>query len=219
MNLLIGLVDRIVVTTPSYLNFVRFSDKVRLIPWGVDYEFFHNNRVKENGYNVLFVGQMRPYKGLNILLKAIKGLKLNLHIVGDGPDQYRYRNLAEKLDIPNVYFYGNIDDLKLREFYSRCDVLAMPSISENEAFGLVTLEAAAAGCAVIATDLPGLRDVVGRFGVLIPPNDLDALRNALTQLSDREVRLKYVERGLREARRYSWHETGRKYDSLYRELI
>ena len=219
MNYMIGLADRIVVTTPSYLSFVKFSDKVRLIPWGVDYDFFHNRREKTDGYNVLFVGQMRPYKGLGILLKAIRGLDLNLHIIGDGPDRYRYQTLARRLSLKNEYFYGNLDDVKLREFYSRCDVLAIPSVSENEAFGLVTLEAAAAGCAVIATDLPGLRDVVGPFGILVPPNDLNALRRALISLSREDVRSRYVEKGLREARKYSWEETGRKYAELYRELV
>jgi len=98
-------------------------------------------------------------------------------------------------------------------------VLTIPSVSENEAFGLVTLEAAAAGCAVIATDLPGLRDVVGSFGMLVPPNDLEALRKALIHLSREDIRSRYIERGLREAKKYRWEETGRKYAALYRELV
>ena len=146
-------------------------------------------------------------------------MDLNLHVIGDGPDRYRYQALAKRLSLNNVHFYGNIDDLKLREFYSRCDVLTIPSVSENEAFGLVTLEAAAAGCAVIATDLPGLRDVVGPFGMLVPPNDLEALRKALIHLSREDVRSRYIERGLREAKKYRWEETGRKYAALYRELV
>jgi len=219
MNNLLGLADRVVVTSPSYKRFLRCREKVKVIPWGVDYEFFHAKRQNSDGYNVLFVGQMRPYKGLSLLLKAVKGLDLNLHVVGDGPDFPRYFELARKLNLSNVRFYGNIDDFKLRGLYSSCDVLVVPSVSMNEAFGLVTLEAAAAGCAVIASSLPGLSDVVRNFGVLVPPRDLGSLRDALIMLSDEDVRLKYVKRGFVESLKYRWRDVGERYAELYREVL
>ena len=219
MNKLIELADCIIVSTPSYAEYVRHAKNVYVVPWGVDYEFFHQPRKEHNGYNILFVGQMRPYKGIDILLKVAKELDAKFHIVGGGVYLKMYMKQAKKLQLSNVQFYGYLKDVELRNMYSQSDVLVLPSISTNEAFGLVALEAAAAGCVVVASDLPGVRDVVKPFGIIVPPGNLKALRETLMHFSMEENRVQYVEKGFKVAKKYSWSETGRKYDKVYKEVL
>jgi phosphatidylinositol alpha-mannosyltransferase len=89
----------------------------------------------------------------------------------------------------------------------------------NEAFGLVTLEAASAGCAVVASDLPGLRDVVKEFGLLVKPNDPQGLRDALLTLEDVAVREKYATRGRQAVKEYTWQKVAQNYTRIYSEAI
>ena len=217
-NILLKLADAVVTTSKSYYDMLPRNMRKYIVPWGVDYEKFSGERIPHEDYRVLFVGQMRPYKGLKILLQAAKGLDLTLNIVGDGPDRREYEEYAEKIGLKNIYFYGAISDEELRKLYLSSDVLVLPSVSMNEAFGLVTLEAAAAGCAVIASDLPGVRDLVKDFGLLIKPNDIDSLRDALLLFKDEYTRQRYVHRGLKVAARYSWRKVAEKYNEIYREI-
>jgi len=217
-NILLKLADAVVTTSKSYYDMLPGNMRKYIVPWGVDYEKFSGERIPHEDYRVLFVGQMRPYKGLKILLQAAKGLDLTLNIVGDGPDRREYEEYAEKIGLKNVYFHGAISDEELRKLYLSSDVLVLPSVSMNEAFGLVTLEAAAAGCAVIASDLPGVRDLVKDFGLLIKPNDIDSLRDALLLFKDEYTRQRYVHRGLKVAARYSWRKVAEKYNEIYREI-
>jgi phosphatidylinositol alpha-mannosyltransferase len=103
--------------------------------------------------------------------------------------------------------------------YLSSDVLVLPSVSMNEAFGLVTLEAASAGCAVVASDLPGLRDVVKEFGFLVKPKDPRGVRDALLTLGDEAVRAKYIAKGRRVVKEYSWQKVAEKYTRIYSEAI
>jgi rhamnosyl/mannosyltransferase len=211
--------DAVVVTSKSYYDMLRGCRRKYLIPWGVDLERFSGERIPHEGYRVLFVGQMRPYKGLKVLLEAITGLDAELWIVGDGPDRLEYEALAKKLGLERAHFFGSISEEELKKIYLSSDVLVLPSVSMNEAFGLVTLEADVAGCAVIASDLPGVRDIVKEFGILIKPYDVKGLREALLLLRDGSKRRKYVERGIEAAKKYSWRRAAEKYDKIYKKVI
>jgi glycosyltransferase involved in cell wall biosynthesis len=103
--------------------------------------------------------------------------------------------------------------------YLNNDVLALPSVSLNEAFGLVTLEAAAAGCAVVASDILGLRDIVKEFGLLVKPNNPQELREALLSLKDETVREKYATKGRYVVKEYSWRRVAEEYAKIYAEVI
>ncbi|MEM2514608.1 MAG: glycosyltransferase family 4 protein [Candidatus Bathyarchaeia archaeon] len=217
---LLKCADAVVVTSKSYYNMLPNNIKRKyIVPWGVDHERFSGPRIPHDDYRVLFVGQMRPYKGLKILLKAIKGIdNLTLNIIGEGPDRHKYEKYAKKLGLKKTYFHGFVSDENLIKHYLSSDVLVLPSISRNEAFGLVTLEAAAAGCVVIASDLPGVRDVVGEFGILIKPGDAKSLREALLALKDENLRRRYVKRGLKTIIKYEWRGAAREYDKIYKEI-
>ncbi len=218
-SFLLKRADAVVVSSESYSGVVRGCSRNYVVPWGVDFKKFSGIRVSHEGYNLLFVGQMRPYKGIKILLRAVKDIDAQLSLVGDGPERTKYEKYAQKLKVRNVHFYGAVSDDALRQMYLRSDVLALPSVSLNEAFGLVTLEAAAAGCAVIASDLLGLRDVVKEFGLLVKPNNPQELRDALLSLRDEIARQKYVAEGKRVAREYDWTRVAKEYAKIYKEVI
>jgi glycosyltransferase involved in cell wall biosynthesis len=218
-NVLLRFADAVVVSSKSYYNLLPECPRKYVVPWGVDVDKFSGNRTVHDGYRLLFVGQMRPYKGLDVLLQAMKGLDAELSLVGNGPYTIRYKKNAQKLGLRNVHFYGTVSDDQLRQMYLSNDVLVLPSVSMNEAFGLVTLEAASAGCAVVASDLPGVRDVVEDFGLLVKPNDPHRLRDVLLTLRDEAVREKCVTEGRRVVKEYSWHKVAEKYAEIYSEVI
>jgi glycosyltransferase involved in cell wall biosynthesis len=214
-NVAFKFVDAVIVTSKSYYNMVHACSRKYIVPWGVDYDKFSGERIPHNGYKLLFVGQMRPYKGIKVLLQAVKGIDAVLNVVGDGPYRAEYEGYAHRLGLDNVRFYGAVSNSVLRQMYLSSDVLVLPSVGVNEAFGLVTLEAAVAGCAVVASDLPGLRDVVEEFGVLVKPNDSKSLRDALIIMEDETVRKEYISRGLGAVTKYSWRKVAEEYAKIY----
>lgn len=218
-NILLKLADAVVVTSKSYYDMLHNCSRKYLVPWSVDRDRFSGRRIPHDGYGLLFVGQMRPYKGLRLLLRAVKGLDAMLSVVGDGPDRGKYENYAQELGLDNVRFYGAVPDDVLRRIYLSSDVLVLPSVSTNEAFGLVTLEAATAGCAVVASDLPGVRDVVKEFGLLVEPGDPRSLRDALITLGDEPVRQRYVTKGMRAVANYSWRRVAEDYIRIYKDVL
>jgi rhamnosyl/mannosyltransferase len=217
-NTFLKLADAIIVSSRSYYDIINHKN-IHIIPWGVDTERFSGEKLCNENYNLLFVGQMRSYKGVNVLLEAVKGLDLNLNIVGSGSMLQEYVKYSKELGLDNVYFHGNVSDKKLKYLYLISDVLVLPSIAMNEAFGLVTLEAASMRCAVIASDLPGLRDVVKDFGILVKPNDVESLRKNITLLKNVDIRNKYVKKGTTIISKYSWATVAKKYSKIYENVL
>jgi spore coat protein SA len=175
--------------------------KVHVVHDGVDWEEFnHVRNFTKSDNTVLFVGAIVPFKGLHILLDAVKilqkkGLNVRLKIVGSPylwtPDKGHmsyYRNLLDHgRKLPNVAFEGEKCGEDLLRAYKEAAVLAVPSISE-EAFGLVALEGMAAGLPVVASKIGGLTEIVKHeeTGLLVPPGNVEALASALERLIENE---------------------------------
>jgi glycosyltransferase involved in cell wall biosynthesis len=123
-----------------------------------------------------FVGALTDAKGVRVLADAIEGLDAELHVAGDGPLR---ATLASR---PRVVLHGQLKDAAMAGFYSSLDLIVVPSMCV-EAFGRVAVEAMAAGRPVIASDIGGLRDILGdcRGATLIEPGSTQALRNALAR--------------------------------------
>jgi glycosyltransferase involved in cell wall biosynthesis len=157
-------VDLTVTTSRYYADLlgVPGSRPVRVVPWGVD---LRAHRLRQRSglrpLRVLFVGQMRPYKGVEALLAALCGEHgIELVLIGSGEHLSEYRLLANGLGGTNVHFLGRVSDEELLDHYDSSDVIVLPSITKAEAFGLVVLEGMAAGCVPVVSDLPGVRDQV-----------------------------------------------------------
>lgn len=190
--------DRIVTSSQHYASQhrSRYGPLVRTIPWGVDVRTSPPSRGRRppGELHVLFVGQMRSYKGVETLLEAVAGQPwIKLTLVGHGVELPRYRRLAERLRLSNAHFTGRLADAGLQSQYEANDVVVLPSVTRAEAFGLVLLEGMAAGCVPVASDLPGVRDVAGPTGLLVPPGDPYVLGEALRGLASDAARLEELQ--------------------------
>jgi len=178
----------------SQAAFIKDDPRVRETPFGVDLERFRPRPdIVKNEPLAIFVGGLdraHYFKGVPVLLEAFaRALRTvseaRLAIVGDGDLRAAYEREALELGIEKrVWFVGKTSDSHLQECYghARCHVL--PSIDRSEAFGIVTLEAAACGVPSIVSDLPGVRTVVeeGVTGLRVPPGDAEPLARAMTEL-------------------------------------
>lgn len=137
----------------------------------------------------LFVGRLVYYKGVDVLLRALASVPgLGLAVVGTGPLEPQLRQLTDDLGLqPRVAYLGGVSDERLRSLYKCARCLVLPSVAPSEAFGMVQVEAMAAGCAVISTDLRSgvpYVNVHGVTGLVVQPENDAALAGALRQLRD-----------------------------------
>lgn len=215
------------------------KEKFIEIPFGVSHspENINRPRLEEikkqlnwqpNVKNILFVGNLdraHYFKGVDILLQAFKKLSSylpegggRLLIVGDGDLRPAYEQQAKELNITDhVIFTGRISDEDLACYYYLADTVVLPSTTSAEAFGLVLAEAESFGKPVIASDLPGVRSVVGEAGLLVKSGDIDNLAEKLKIiLSDENLRQKFSVAGLRQAKeKYNWDEHVKKINDTY----
>ncbi len=192
---------RVVVTSPSFARRAAALQGVRnkcvVVPFGIALERFAGSRPVDrlaelrNAYPhgfVLFVGRLVPYKGLEVLLEAMCGLKSrgSLVIVGTGPLEGRLQRQCQRLGLGDrVRFAGDVPTEMLLDLYHGCEVFVLPSTGANETFGIVQIEAMACGKPVVSTDLPTGVPWVNRHGetgLVVPPADAPALRDALDTL-------------------------------------
>lgn len=158
-------------------------------------DFINNKFIKRGRRQLLFVGgldQAHYFKGVPILLKSLANLARSdwrLDIVGTGDLQPGYEALSLALGInKQISFRGKLSDGDLIRTYQTADLLILPSINNNEAFGLVLIEALACGVPVLASDLPGVRRVFNdsQEGLLIKAGSTQDLQNKLKFILDHE---------------------------------
>jgi glycosyltransferase involved in cell wall biosynthesis len=221
--------DHIVTSSHYYASAhrTRYGPLVRTIPWGVDLPPSGNSQlpflptIAVEKLRVLFVGQMRQYKGVETLLSAVAGQDwLELTLVGRGPELAKYQRLAKRLSATNVRFTGRVSDAELDAQYQANDVVVLPSVTRAEAFGLVLLEGMARGCVPVASDLPGVRDVAGPTGMVVRPGDAEALRGAFRQLSSEPELLEQLKHASwRAAQAHSWDRCVASYEQLFLDAV
>jgi rhamnosyl/mannosyltransferase len=167
------------------------------VPFGLEVERYR--RVRENPPRIepltttrrptfLFVGRLVGYKGVDVLLQALPGLDANIVIVGNGPLRHSLEAMTRDLGIADrVRFLGEVSSDELLECYHACDAFVLPSITRQEAFGMVQLEAMLHGRPVISTELGTGVSWVNqheRTGLIVRPGDVAELRRALQRLID-----------------------------------
>jgi rhamnosyl/mannosyltransferase len=190
--------SKIVVASPTLAasapQLREWRSKCTVIPYGVDTRALpdatarraHDMRKAAGRPVVLFVGRLVPYKGADVLLDALCGLDAVAMIVGDGPQRAPLANRARALGISDrVRFLGSVGNDDLRALYAACDLFVLPSVTRQEAFGVVQIEAMAHGKPVISTDLGTGTAWVnqhGETGLVVPPGDAAALHAAIGEL-------------------------------------
>jgi rhamnosyl/mannosyltransferase len=211
--------DRIVVATPNHIEFSawlpRYREKCQVIPFGLDLDRFlpneetghrvHDLRAETGGRPILLnVGRLVGYKGQRYAIEAMRDVDAVLWLVGTGPLEVELKSLAAQCGVAGkVKFWGEARDLELPLFFHACDLFVFPSITPNEAFGLVQVEAMACRKPVVACNLrSGVPYVCahGVTGLVVPPADAAALANAIQHLlKDHDLRRTLGENGRRRA--------------------
>lgn len=165
------------------------ADRCRVVPLGIDPQPFLNAvpaYPPARKLRLLFVGRHRYYKGVDDLLRAVKSLDVELLIAGSGPMRPEWERLAAELSLgEKVRFIGDVPDESLPAVYASADVFVLPSNARSEAYGIVLLEAMAAGLPCITTELgTGTSYIVqdGITGLIVPPLRPDALASAIISL-------------------------------------
>ncbi len=209
--------------------YLKHRDKFTQVSFGVDLEHFHPDADYSGiNKNILFVGGLdraHYFKGVDKLIKAFARLALKLPtarltILGNGDLVPAYQQLALALQLSDrINFVSDVGDEALIGYYQHAALLVLPSINQNEAFGLVLLEAMACGKPVVASNLPGVRSVFknGRQGLTVKPGDVNDLADKILYiLKDDAVQLRMGEaaRQLVE-KRYSWRAAGAKLNEIY----
>lgn len=226
---LANLADAVIVSTPSYAQRLQRyvpAHKLSVVPWGVDYARFFTDRARNsNGarqpFTVLYLGQIRPYKGLPVLLDAVQGMQeTRLWVIGNGHYAEACQQQAARLDLEDVTFFGHLSDAEVVEKLKQAHVLVLPSITRSEAFGIVLLEGMAAGAVPVASHLPGVADVVGNEGYTFKPGAASDLRQILLRLRDDDaLRQHMASLAQQKARLYSWERTVFGYERIFNTLV
>lgn len=187
---------------------------------GIEIPFFADAEptvVEDDTPTILFIGRHEERKGLDVLLDALALMSrdVRLWIAGDGPDtpELQRRTSGD----PRVEWLGRISDAEKASRLRAATVYCAPSL-RGESFGVVLLEAMAAGTPIVASDLPGYRRVArpDLDAVLAPPGDVERMARALTEvIADPGRRATLVESGRRRAEEFSMTRLASRYLELY----
>ncbi len=174
---------------------------------------------------MLFVGTVEPRKNVPTLLSAFQQVLDHYHpevdlVLAGSPGWLtdEVYALANRLGLTGrVHFLGRVSDEELVWLYNGARLLVLPSFYEG--FGLPPLEAMACGCPVVVSNVSSLPEVVGDAGLLVDPQDADALAVAIWRLlSDAALREEMVAKGLKRAACFSWTRAARETLELYRRV-
>ena len=236
MNRFLDSVDRIVAASPNYLHtsdvLQQYPDKTRVIPYGLnkagypqpDAERMAHWRQRLGERFFLFVGVMRYYKGLHILLDALKDMDYPVVIVGAGPLEAELHAQAAALGLRNLHFLGRLGDEDKVALLQLSYAIVFPSHLRSEAFGISLLEGAMYGKPMISSEIgtgTSYINIHGETGLVVPPSDPLAFRAAMRQLWDNPQQA--AQMGLKAEARYrqlfTAEQMGQRWNELYHELL
>ncbi|MCG3198020.1 MAG: GDP-mannose-dependent alpha-(1-6)-phosphatidylinositol monomannoside mannosyltransferase [bacterium] len=210
-------------TRDQVIEFGVPTEKVRLCPLGVDLDRFQPDRteglagerlgVLDGGPILLTVGRLVSRKRHRLVIQAVKSLRdrwpgIEYWIVGRGPEEEALRKLTKRENLEDhIRFWGKTDEEALHLFYQACDVFLLPAIQDGpsvEGLGLVLQEAAACGKPTIGAESGGVPEAMlpGKTGLMVPPDNLEALIQAIgALLEDPDRRVEMGRAGLDWVRR------------------
>jgi len=235
-NRFLRSVDAIVATSPNYLRtspvLARVADKAQVIPIGLDKDAYPTPaperlqawRQRLGARFFLFVGVLRYYKGLHILLQAAQGQGWPIAIAGAGPIEAELKAQATALGLRQVHFLGFVSEDDKAALLQLCHAVVFPSHLRSEAFGVSLLEGAMFGKPLISSEIgtgTSYINIAGETGLVVPPNDAAALRAAMQHLWAHPAQAAAM--GQRAQQRYAQHFSATQmvdaYAALYARLL
>lgn len=203
---------------------------MKYIPNGVDLETYQaapssairHRKVK----TILYVGRLEGRKGLLYLLKAYNDLagkhkNVQLFIAGQGPDENKLREYVRENKIPRVTFLGFISDKDKIHYLHRADLFCSPA-HRGESFGIVLLEAMAAGCPIVAGDNAGYQSVMkdtGAISLVNPKDTVDFSRRLEIMLFDDALRQLWIKWATEYVKNFDYKIVVSQYEQAYKEAI
>jgi len=229
-------VDRIVATSPNYAAsspfLQQYIDKVSVIPIGIDEGGYpaaseEDRQAMTHRYGdnfLLFVGVLRYYKGLHILLEAARKVDTPIVIAGTGPMEDRLQRFAKQHNLTHVHFPGQITDREKSALLSTCRALVFPSHLPSESFGVTLLEASLHGKPMITCEIGTGTTYVNRHGetgLVVAADEPKPLAAAMQQLSTDKALAERLGAGARQRYEtvFTGERMGQQYAALYRQLL
>jgi O-antigen biosynthesis rhamnosyltransferase len=238
MNRFLGDMKRIIATSPNYFDssevLQQYADKVTVLPIGLDEESYPPRSAlnlemdavrNEHGEEFfLFVGVLRYYKGLHLLLEAMKGAPYKVVIAGKGPEEEALKLQARKLGLDNIIFTGYISDAEKMALLHCCRAVVFPSHLRSEAFGVTLLEGAMCGKALISANIGTGTTYINKeneTGLVVTPESISELRAAMDSLhADPALALKLGQAArVRYKQLFTGAQMGRGYAGVYEEVL
>jgi glycosyltransferase involved in cell wall biosynthesis len=198
------------------------DENVIVVGCGVDNKFSPIGPRYNPGYPyLLYVGNRKPHKNIDRLLKAFAQSKLSddLKLVMSGEPDIDTATLIKELKLEDrVVFVGLIDDDKLPEFYRGAVAFIFPSLYEG--FGLPPLEAMACGTPVLTSNVTSIPEVVGDAALMVDPYDVEAIASGIKRLvEDSQLRKELSQKGIARAKLFSWDKTAELTWKVLKEAI
>lgn len=236
MNRFLDSVDRIVPTSAVYSesseHLAKRQDRVRVIPLALAEDSYpevspsaleQTRKVYGQDF-FLFVGMLRYYKCLDVLVAACQHTDANVVIAGIGPLEAELKQQADELGITNIVFAGEVDDETKVALFSLCRAVVFPSHSRAEAFGVTLLEGAMFGKPLITADIVSGTSHVNRHeetGLAVKAADPVALAEAMSLLQEDASHAQRLGSGARARfdQLFAAEAMGRQYVDVYRELV
>lgn len=217
---LLARARQVIVTSPPYLQgsqaLTRWHGKCRVVPLGLNTERLSSRDASAvspdwdsgKSLRLLAVGRLTPYKGLEVLVRAMAHTRAQMAIVGEGAERAGLERLIDELKLDQqVHLIGGASDAVRNGLLNQCDLVCLPSLNRAEAFGISVLEAMAMGKPALVSKLPGsglpwlVED--GRTGWHVRPDDATALSERINWLD--KHREEIAASGRRAAARYRDH--------------
>jgi glycosyltransferase involved in cell wall biosynthesis len=215
--------------------------RVQIVPTGADIHSFSPDldgsqirrryQLDDGAALALFVGSLNAsnrYKGVDYLIRALPEIQktvrnVRLMVVGGGPLLKELQDLTRQMGLDDtVVFTGPIANSLLPDYYAAADVFVLPSIRGPENSPVVVFEAMSSARPVVASRLPGVREIVRHeeTGLLAPPGDIEALAAALVRVfTDHDFRASAGRKARARAEGYSWDHCAAKIETIFQELV
>ena len=208
------------ISKESYEFYKNRSLKIYHIPNGIDIESLEKKVDRRFEQQIIFAGRFSKEKGIFTLLEIAKKLPkdLNLLIIGSGPEETKIKQISKELD--NIHFLGLKSKDETISLIRGSDVLIQPSLVEGISSTL--LESMACKTSIIASDIPGIRELLEnkRTGILVPPQESGSFVEEIVGLfQDQKKQELLTNNSFTEVLNYGWDNIGKLYVDVYENLL
>ena len=233
---IVSRIDRLIAVSDAARQFHARAcgiaeQRFTVIGNGIDLAGFHPAAPREHATvikapRLVYVGRFERRKGVDVLLAAFHKLTTTypdaeLTLVGDGPERPRLEQFVAHHRLRHVTFAGRVSDAQRTRWFTWADIAVAPARG-GESFGIVLLEALASGCALIASDIAGYRDVAvdGRDAWLVSPDNPERMAETLSQvLLDPAGRQQRYANGLERAQAFAWPNITSAIETVYHQAL